>query len=207
VRREGRTLREARIGKRVALREVARRIGVAPSTLSYVENGRDRPSDRVVDGYALALGVDRDELYRAIGRVPRDVLTALTSTPGAFARVRAGLDSESEDESASFTESDRDIEAIESLLECDGVRPEERETFEAWVDLLASGKIEQLTSRQRARVQRVRVRVGDADEAPANLWSQLSPEEQNRQREDARRVVLPWERDKRYETPDKLPER
>jgi hypothetical protein len=124
--------------------------------------------------------------------------------PGGFERVRAGLDGEGDEGEVS---SDPDIDALESLLKSEGLRDEERETFEAWVDLLASGKVERLTAKQRARVKRVRVRVGDDDEEPANLWSRLSPEEQNRQREDAKRVVLPWERDKRYETPDKLPER
>lgn len=203
---EGRALREARTTRGVSLRETARRIGVAASTLSKVEQGKDRASDRVVDGYVEVLALDRDATYRALGRVPPEVLSALVATPGGFERVRAGLDGEA-DESVTFTDADRDIEAIESLLNCDGLRAEERETFEAWVDVLASGKAERLTAKQRARVQRARVRVGDSDDAPANLFSALSPAEQEQQREDAKRVVMPWEQDKHYSTPDKLPER
>lgn len=60
-------LRAARLMSGVSLRELARRIGVSPATLSAVENGRTRLSVTRLAAAATALGVS---VHDVLGEVP-----------------------------------------------------------------------------------------------------------------------------------------
>lgn len=66
--RLGDVLREARIAKGKGLREVARKLDLAPSYLSDIENDRRVPSEEVLRGLARELGLNFDELMALAGK-------------------------------------------------------------------------------------------------------------------------------------------
>lgn len=87
-------LRRARALYNMPLRMLAPKADVSVSFLSRVENGHERPTERVLRVYAAAFRMDFDELNRLAGRVPNDVVQHLVNTPGAVQRVRAEMKEE-----------------------------------------------------------------------------------------------------------------
>lgn len=59
----GPRLREVRLRSGLSLREVARQLGVSPSFLSQMENGKSQPSVATLYSMAQLLGVSIDELF------------------------------------------------------------------------------------------------------------------------------------------------
>ncbi|MQA09393.1 MAG: helix-turn-helix domain-containing protein [Pseudonocardiaceae bacterium] len=74
-------LRQAREGAGVGVREVARRMGIQHSTVSYWETGRRSPRIEDVGGYLVALGVSGDERERILN-LARDASEASWLTVG-----------------------------------------------------------------------------------------------------------------------------
>jgi transcriptional regulator with XRE-family HTH domain len=76
----GSAISEARKAKGWALKDVAARVRredddpISPQYLNDIEHDRRSPSsDRMVQQFAEALGIDRDWLYYLAGRFPEDV--------------------------------------------------------------------------------------------------------------------------------------
>lgn len=59
---------------RMTQSQLARKIGVQPNYIVYLEKGERRPSDRTVRKVADALGLDRGEMYLAANPQIRDFL-------------------------------------------------------------------------------------------------------------------------------------
>lgn len=59
----GARLREVRLRSGLSLREVARQLGVSPSFVSQLENGKSQPSVATLYSIAQLLGVSIDELF------------------------------------------------------------------------------------------------------------------------------------------------
>jgi transcriptional regulator with XRE-family HTH domain/quercetin dioxygenase-like cupin family protein len=59
----GARLREVRLRSGMSLREVARQLGVSPSFVSQLENGKSQPSVATLYSMAQLLGVSIDELF------------------------------------------------------------------------------------------------------------------------------------------------
>ncbi|WP_278247433.1 cupin domain-containing protein [Nocardioides sp. PD653-B2] len=55
-------LRSARTGAGLSVRELSRRVGISPSMLSQIENGRSEPSVATLYGLVSALSISLDEL-------------------------------------------------------------------------------------------------------------------------------------------------
>src|SRR3984893_8603990 len=77
----GGAISEARKAKGCALKDLAARVlredeeAISPQYLNDIEHDRRSPSsDRTVQQFADALGIDRDWLYYLAGRFPEDVL-------------------------------------------------------------------------------------------------------------------------------------
>jgi transcriptional regulator with XRE-family HTH domain len=79
----GDCVRDARTAKDVGLREVAKRLGVAPSYLSDIENDRRTPSEDVLRALSRELALDFDELMARAGRVGEQAERYLRRVPTA----------------------------------------------------------------------------------------------------------------------------
>lgn len=82
----GARLREVRLASGLSLREVARQLGVSPSFVSQLENGKSQPSVATLYSMAQLLGVSIDELFAVDGATSPN--GAKSSTP-APSRVEA----------------------------------------------------------------------------------------------------------------------
>lgn len=65
----GDIVNEARVGKRLGLRALARELNIAPSYLSDIENDRRVPSEAVLRDMARVLELDFDQLMQEAGRL------------------------------------------------------------------------------------------------------------------------------------------
>ena len=63
----GGRLRKVRLATGMSLREVARQLGVSPSFVSQLENGKSQPSVATLYSLAQLLGVSIDELFAVEG--------------------------------------------------------------------------------------------------------------------------------------------
>jgi transcriptional regulator with XRE-family HTH domain len=85
--RLGRRLRKARMASQVSLRTLAAQVGISPSGLSQIENGKAQPSVPTLRALAAELNVSLDELLRdGRGRVHE----ADSEAPGDQLVVRRG---------------------------------------------------------------------------------------------------------------------
>ena len=84
----GPRLKEIRQSAELSLREVARQLGVSPSFVSQIENGKSQPSVATLFGFATLLGVPMDALFESQwnGRTA----TNPKSTPEIINRDQAG---------------------------------------------------------------------------------------------------------------------
>jgi transcriptional regulator with XRE-family HTH domain len=91
----GAYIRSTRKTKGLSLRELARRIKIAPTFLSDIERDRDNPSEKVLEKIAGALELDADylkDLNPAIHFADlRDVLAYNRDLSIAFAKLIRGL--------------------------------------------------------------------------------------------------------------------
>jgi transcriptional regulator with XRE-family HTH domain len=91
----GQQIREARIAADLSLRELARRLGRAPSYMNDIEHDRRVPSEAVLREICSELGLDADLMLAAAGRVGEGAGEYMKSNPTAgvlFRRVSdAGL--------------------------------------------------------------------------------------------------------------------
>jgi len=83
----GLSLRAARQRAGLSLRELARRLGVSPSLLSQIENGRSQPSVATLYALAKALQVSIDDLFQ--GDAVKIVSTEQAGTTPTAAAVAA----------------------------------------------------------------------------------------------------------------------
>jgi transcriptional regulator with XRE-family HTH domain len=82
----GKYLREKRIAKDYSLRGFAELLGVSPTYLSHVEQGKvdSPPTAKLVRRAAELLGESPDELIAMAGRVPEDLPEIIQSEPEAM---------------------------------------------------------------------------------------------------------------------------
>lgn len=66
----GARLRAAREGRKLGLRELARKLGMSASALSQIETGKSRPSMTTLFSLARELHVSLDELFAVDGEAP-----------------------------------------------------------------------------------------------------------------------------------------
>lgn len=86
----GDVIRRAREAQNIGLRDLARRIGLAPSYLSDIEHDRRSPTEPVLAALCSELPLDPDELAIAAGRLPQRFVDALAADPArAVAYMRA----------------------------------------------------------------------------------------------------------------------
>jgi transcriptional regulator with XRE-family HTH domain len=92
----GTQIRDARVRSELSLRELARRLELAPSYINDIEHDRRVPSEPVLRKICVELDLDEDRLLAAAGRVGEDAEEYMKSNPTAgvlFRRVSgAGLD-------------------------------------------------------------------------------------------------------------------
>lgn len=85
------------------------------------------------------------------------------------------------------------LEGVLAHIGVDGERSIPEKTFEAFTRWLDLGRT--LSDAQRKWLYGVAERLGVVGAAPSeNIFSGMSPEKQARQREAAKKVVLPWEK-------------
>lgn len=79
----GQVLREARIAKGYSLRKFAEQVGISPTYLSLVEQGKveSPPTAERVKQMAELLGENPDEWIALAGRVPADVPAIIRQQP------------------------------------------------------------------------------------------------------------------------------
>jgi transcriptional regulator with XRE-family HTH domain len=86
----GARLKDARSRSGMSLREVARQLGVSPSFVSQMENGKSQPSVATLYSMAQLLSVSIDELFESGPREPNEVDFSAESVPGAISRSTMG---------------------------------------------------------------------------------------------------------------------
>lgn len=82
----GPSIRAAREGKGISLRDLAKRIEVSPTFLSKVETEDWKPKEEKLRKIASILEMDADDLVARAGRVPSD-LTDIIKKHGAKAEL------------------------------------------------------------------------------------------------------------------------
>lgn len=89
----GAMIREARIAAGLTQPELAAQAGISASQVSAIESTRtDRATyPAVLDKIAPVLGIDRDDLYAAAGRIPAELTAAMTGNASALKKVRRTL--------------------------------------------------------------------------------------------------------------------
>ena len=90
----GKLVRERRTARGIGLRELAAIVRLSPSTLSFLENGKDRIGEHALERVLTGLGVpvaERDVWYAAAGIIPAPIRAALLARPGAWTHVREAL--------------------------------------------------------------------------------------------------------------------
>lgn len=92
----GGRLREVRMQSGLSLREVARQLGVSPSFISQMENGKSQPSVATLYSMAQLLNVSIDELFTRDSHAP-------TSGPANGQTAQAGRDAKQSPERATDT--------------------------------------------------------------------------------------------------------
>ena len=78
----GARLKDARSRSGMSLREVARQLGVSPSFVSQMENGKSQPSVATLYSMAQLLSVSIDELFESGPREQNEVDFSAESVPG-----------------------------------------------------------------------------------------------------------------------------
>lgn len=82
-------LRELREQQGWSLRRAARDLGVDPAHLSRLERGAKPASDQVLERAAQYYDVSLEELERARGELPSDVVAILLNNPEIIEQLRA----------------------------------------------------------------------------------------------------------------------
>jgi len=90
VPRVGESIRTARVRARVSLRELARRVGVSPATISAIENGKTGVSVERLHALAEALGTDAALLIRGPATEDRHVDAVVSQEAPNSGRSRPG---------------------------------------------------------------------------------------------------------------------
>jgi transcriptional regulator with XRE-family HTH domain len=82
----GAFIRERRNAKGLSLRRFAELVGISPTYLSHVEQGKvvTPPTADRIQKMAQLLGESADELFAMAGRVPEDLPKIIQSQPGAM---------------------------------------------------------------------------------------------------------------------------
>ncbi|MFI6357257.1 helix-turn-helix domain-containing protein [Streptomyces sp. NPDC050743] len=88
----GRALRRRRKSSGLSLRALAERVGISPSALSHIENGRSQPSVTTLFALVRELGTSLDELF-AVGPAParRERAPSVGTTVVQYADTRAAV--------------------------------------------------------------------------------------------------------------------
>lgn len=76
-------------GPGYGLRKVAARIGISPTYLSLLENGKAEypPSERMIEALASDLGENPDVLLALVGKVSPRLIKIISKRPKLFAQV------------------------------------------------------------------------------------------------------------------------
>lgn len=88
----GSRLREVRLQSGLSLREVARQLGVSPSFVSQMENGKSQPSVATLYSMAQLLNVSIDELFNRDAAAAPVVRDPVHAVPPASGSAESGAD-------------------------------------------------------------------------------------------------------------------
>ena len=94
----GEVLRSRRVETDVSLRDLAKKLGLAPSYVSDIENDRRVPSEDVLQRLAAELGLRFDDLMARAGRFGDDAERYMKQHPAAGALFRRISDKRLPDE-------------------------------------------------------------------------------------------------------------
>lgn len=94
----GEVLRSKRVETDISLRDLAKRLGLAPSYLSDIENDRRVPSEDVLQRIAAELNLKFDDLMARAGRFGDDAERYMKQHPTAGALFRRISDKRLPDE-------------------------------------------------------------------------------------------------------------
>jgi len=127
----GARLREVRLASGLSLREVARQLGVSPSFVSQLENGKSQPSVATLYSMAQLLGVSIDELFAGDGAAA--VPAAAAPTKPARALAADGAPVSRSDFSSPVDAFPKDDKASRVVVSKPGERPRlEMDTGVVW---------------------------------------------------------------------------
>ena len=89
----GKVVRRARLESGLSLTELAVRCRISVSHLSRIERGEDlrMPSEDVILRLAGALQREPDSMFRAVGKLPRDLREFVLANPEVMRRLREEL--------------------------------------------------------------------------------------------------------------------
>ena len=94
----GSRLRQARLQANLSLREMARQLGVSPSFVSQLENGKSQPSVATLYSLAQLLGVSMDRLFETQEPPAMAPQSGMTTSPTAGDQVAGpGTDDDGDD--------------------------------------------------------------------------------------------------------------
>jgi transcriptional regulator with XRE-family HTH domain len=126
----GPRLRAIRLARKIGLRELARRLGLSPSSISQIETGKMQPSVRTLYAFAEELGVTVDEVLFApnalttIASSQEAEKTAESSGPGLAVQRAEGRPAISLNSGVTWERlmfwADEDVEFIEATYEPGG---------------------------------------------------------------------------------------
>jgi len=84
----GEELKRHRSDLGLTLREMAKIVGVTPTWLSRLENEYEKSmSDSTAQRVADVFGLDKRELFRALGRFPKDTMTSIADNRDLYHRI------------------------------------------------------------------------------------------------------------------------
>lgn len=81
----GEQLKQHRTNLGLSIREMSQMIGITPTWLSRLENHHENTmSDDTARRVAYVLGIDAREIFRALGRFPKDTMQILAQNKELF---------------------------------------------------------------------------------------------------------------------------
>lgn len=85
-------LRAKRRKSGLSLRDLAAKVGVTKTHLSFVETGHRGPSEKLLRALCKELELEFDALVRLRGHIPDDVERYIVRTPGVLEKLRKDME-------------------------------------------------------------------------------------------------------------------
>lgn len=93
----GEELKKHRMDLGLTLREMAKIVGVTATWLSRLENEYEKSmSDRTAQRVAAIFGLDKRELFRTLGRFPKDTMALIANDKDLYHQIWEQTETETE---------------------------------------------------------------------------------------------------------------